>query len=97
MNIVWTRDISTINSLEKYGREWVKNRVLDSPVVGYAWFILSPSVIMYILLAKIFIESVHEICEIQCYLYGTVAGVVIFVRRGQHTPTPHLLEIHMEV
>lgn len=58
---------------------------------------VSISVIMYILLAKIFIESVHEICEIQCYLYGTVAGVVIFVRRGQHTPTPHLLEIHMEV
>lgn len=52
---------------------------------------------MYILLAKIFIESVHEICEIQCYLYGIVAGVVIFVHRGQHTPTPHLLEIHMEV
>lgn len=77
----------------------MKNRVLDSPV---GWVMLDSSclfssVTMYILLAKIFIESVHEICEIQCYLYGTVAGVVIFVRRGQHTPTPHLLEIHMEV
>lgn len=41
---------------------------------------------MYILLAKIFIESVHEICEIQCYLYGTVAGVVIFVREGNTHP-----------